>query len=320
LGEPDRRRRTPKQTFAPGTQPFDRGRCIGGFIQNWLDTSVGIASASRTTLWKVDCDGTICTTTEGPPWAPLDQGAPNMDMFDWWKNGVEIWQHGVKRLVYPTSYIGIGHYEGETFVGEKIPVRFVGGLDATHIEIDTDVGTLKDAYFIGPNAVEFFRQFGFDDRNQWDGVFPDGFGRWPWGTGYGQTPTLIDKDDDLKHGLVCLYNGGLGQVFYDHSTFQSDSRVIEWHIHDLDDLGKGSTGVIPHQLVQPAEIAFDRVLTDDCRRFGRTQGTLSWGQWSSLDWDRETGEIYVFGNLMAHAITGGQLRVRKFKVNRAVAA
>jgi hypothetical protein len=149
---------------------------------------------------------------------------------------------------------------------------------------------------------------------------PDNFGRWTWGTGYMQTPTLIadDEDGDRKYGLVCLYNGGLGQVFYDHSTFQSDAREIEWHIYDPNDFGRVARGELAPHMVQPAEIAFDRILTDDCRRFGRTQGILAWGQWSSQDWDRETDEIYVFGPLMAHAITGGQLRIRKYKVNRKV--
>lgn len=302
-----------KQTWAPGAQPFDRGRMIGGFIQNWLDGNVGVANASRSTLWKVDCDGTVCTTTEGPPWAPNDPGQPHMDMFNWWREGVDIVQHGVQKLIVPQSYVEVGRYEGFNFVGQKIPVKFVGGLDATHIKIDTDVGILKDAYFTGPNVEEFYRQVGFDDRNQWNGVFPDGAGRWSWGTGYEQTLTLIGNDEGTgKYGLIGIYNGALGQVFYDHSTFQADSRVFEWHIFDPTDFGKVAVGQLAPHMVQPAEMVLDRVLTDDGRRFGRTQGTLQWGEWASLALDAETGDLYVFGPLMAHEITGGQLRIRKY--------
>jgi hypothetical protein len=308
----------PKQTWAPGTQPFDRGKNIGGFIQNWLDGSVGIANASRSTLWKVDCEGVICTTTEGPPWAPMDQGQPNMSMFDWWAEGVPVLQHGARKVFYPQSYVGVGtwtnfgFFTGE-FVGQKIPVKFVKGLDETHILLDTDVGTLKDAYFIGPNVTEFYRQIGFDDRNQWNGVFPDGAGRWPWGTGYEQTLTLVGNDEGTgKYGLIGIYNGMLGQVFYDHSTFQSDSRVFEWHIFDPKDFGKVALGQLAPHMVQPAEMVFDPVLTEDGRRFGRTQGVLTWGEWASLALDRETGDIYVFGPLMANSTTGGQLRIRKY--------
>jgi hypothetical protein len=60
-----------------------------------------------------------------------------------------------------------------------------------------------------------------------------------------------------KYGLVCLYNGGLGQVFYDHSTFQSDTRVFEWHIYDPKDFGRVALGQLAPHMVQPAEIAFD---------------------------------------------------------------
>ena len=87
-------------------------------------------------------------------------------------------------------------------------------------------------------------------------------------------------------------------------------------VQDADEIGRAALGEIPPHLVQPAEMALAQPLTDDCRAFGFSYGVMSWGQWSSMDWDRETDELYVFGNLMAHHRTGGQIRIRKFRVNR----
>jgi hypothetical protein len=58
-----------------------------------------------------------------------------MQMFDWWKNGFEFWQHGVKTLlIHPQSFVGVGEwgalnpaaFGGYDFIGTKQPVRFVG--------------------------------------------------------------------------------------------------------------------------------------------------------------------------------------------------
>lgn len=289
---------TPKQTYAPGTQPFDRGRCLPGMVQNWLDGNIAIANASRTTIYKVNVDRDVCTIIEGPPAEPRDMASPLLPMFDWWREGVRVLQHGQWVEYVPDSHLEIA--------GQMQTVRFVAGLDDLHFRIDRDLGTHEGVYFYGPRAEDFYRQVGFDDRNQWNGTFPDGFGRWSWGTGYLGGLLLIDGP---RKGILGLYNGGLGQTFYDHSTFQHDTRIAEWHVYDLDELGTR-----PPHMVQPAEIALDRTLTDDMRAFGKSKSTLPWGQWIPA-YDEETGEIYTFGPLMAHSITSGQVRVRKFRVN-----
>jgi hypothetical protein len=300
-----------------GQQTFDRGTCLPDMVSNWLDmpASVGMENYSRSGEATCRIDGDVLTMLSGSHWDPTDF-APLSVTAAWWQwwFGFTVQQHGQPVKIEPVAHIEIE--------GVRTPVKVLEFIGEWQIRVDHDFGTVDQAYFTGPSVMDTFQQIGFDDRQQWNGVFPDGFGRWSWDSGYLQTWTLIaDEDATKKQGLIGLMAGGLGALFYNHSTFMCQSSRTELHIIDVDDLGKAKQGLIAPHMVQPAEITLLQPLTDDARRFAArsgSQGTLHWGKWSGLDWDRETDDLYAVGNLISMADTGGHIRIRRGHVNRAM--